>query len=276
MDPLILHHLFIDLETFSSIDIRKSGLYRYAQSPDFQILLLAYSVDGGPVQGLDLTAGEPIPDVLRSMLFDPSVTKHAYNAAFEWYCLSRFFELQRPEEWLPQWHCTMLHGLYCGYPAGLGAIGEALGMAEDKKKMGIGRQLIRDFCSPCKPTKSNGGRTRNLPRHMPEKWKLFIEYNRRDVETEMEVDRRLSRFPVPAEVQAQWITDQTINLRGVAVDMELVCGALELDDRVRSRHLAEAQQLTGLENPNSVAKLAKWLTDETGKEITDLRKSTVK
>lgn len=272
----VLHHLFIDLETYSSIDLAKSGLYRYAQSPDFEILLLAYSIDGGPVVVIDLTGGETIPDELRAMLFDPTVAKHAYNAPFEWYCLSRFFGLKWPEEWLPQWHCTMLHGLYCGYPAGLAAVGQALGMSEDKQKMSIGRRLIADFCKPCKPTKTNGGRTRNLPHHMPEKWELFKEYNRQDVVTEMEVDRLLSRFPVPAEVQAQWVIDQTINLRGVAVDMPMVLGALELDDRVRSEYLEEARQLTGLENPNSVSKLTKWLTKETGEEITDLRKATVK
>ena len=276
MGCLIPRHLYIDLETYSSIDIRKSGLYRYAQSPDFQILLLAYSIDMEPVQVIDLTAGEPVPDWLKTALFDPQTVKHAYNAPFEWYCLSRFFGLKRPEDWLPQWHCTMLHGLYCGYPAGLGAVGEALNMAEDKKKLGIGRQLIRDFCSPCKPTKSNGQRTRNLPHHLPEKWELFKEYNRQDVVTEMEVERRLSRFPVPADVQAQWVVDQTINLRGVAVDPELVQGALILDDRVKEHHLAEARQLTGLENPNSVSKLTKWLTKETGEEVNDLRKSTVK
>lgn len=276
MLPYTLHHLFVDLETYSSIDITKSGLYRYAQSPDFEILLLAYSIDTGPVQVIDLTAGEAIPDELRAMLFDPTVAKHAYNAPFEWYCLSRFFGLEQPETWLPQWHCTMLHGLYCGYPAGLSAVGQALGMSEDKQKMSIGRSLIKDFCKPCKPTKTNSGRTRNLPHHLPEKWELFKEYNRQDVVTEMEVERLLSRFPVPAEVQAQWVIDQTINLRGVAVDMPMVLGALELDDRVRSEYLEEARQLTGLENPNSVSKLTKWLTKETGEEITDLRKATVK
>lgn len=276
-----VHHLSIDIETYSDVDIGKAGLYRYAQSPAFAILLFAYCLDGEPVQVVDLTEpGTYLPQEVVRWLFDPQCVKHAYNAAFEWYCLSRHFKLEEnasypPEMWLPQWRCTMLHGLYCGYPAGLDATGKALGLPQDKQKLAAGKALIRYFCVPCSPTKSNGGRTRNLPHHDPAKWGLFKTYNGQDVVTEMEVDRRLSGFPVSDAVQAQWVTDQIINRRGVGVDTELVAGALEIDSAVRARYVQEAVRLTGLENPNSVAQLAKWLQEETGEEVADLRKATV-
>lgn len=280
-----VHHLSIDIETYSDVDIGKAGLYRYAQSPAFAILLFAYSLDDAPVRVVDLTEpGTYLPEEVVRWLFDPACIKHAYNAAFEWYCLSRHFKL--PEvagggktytalTWLPQWRCTMLHGLYCGYPAGLDATGKALGLPQDKQKMAAGKALIRYFCVPCAPTKSNGGRFRNLPHHDPAKWELFKTYNGQDVVTEMEIERRLSGFPVPDAVQAQWVHDQIINLRGVGVDMDLVAGALEVDSTVRSRYVQEAAALSGLENPNSVAQLAKWLQEETGEEVADLRKATV-
>lgn len=275
-----MHHLSIDIETYSSVDITKSGMYKYAQSPDFQILLFAYSLDSEPVQVCDLTKGGYLPEAVIKHLFDLNTMKHAYNAAFEWYCLSRYFGLCEnrsypPEAWLPQWHCTMLHGLYCGYTAGLDATGRALELPQDKQKLTAGRALIRYFCVPCKPTRTNGNRTRNLPHHDPDKWALFIEYNRQDVITEMEIERRLSNFPVPSEVQAQWVVDQIINTRGVAVDMELVEGALWCGDTVRRQYVTEATALSGLENPNSVAQLTKWLETETGEEIGNLRKETV-
>ena len=276
-----VHHLSIDIETYSDVDIGKAGLYRYAQSPSFTILLFAYSLDGGRVRVVDLTGpGTYLPEEVVRWLFDPACIKHAYNAAFEWYCLSRYFRLDEnrsypPETWLPQWRCTMLHGLYCGYPAGLDPTGKALGLPHDKQKLAAGKALIRYFCVPCTPTKSNGGRIRNLPHHDPAKWELFKTYNGQDVVTELEIERRLSGFPVPEAVQAQWVTDQIINLRGVGVDTELVAGALEVDSAVRARYVQEAVQLTGLENPNSVAQLAKWLQEETGGEVADLRKATV-
>ena len=198
-----VHHLSIDIETYSDQEIGKTGLYRYAQSPVFAILLFAYSLDGGPVQVVDLTQPEArLPAEVIRWLFDPACIKHAYNAAFEWYCLSRFFHLEKnnsypPEKWLPQWRCTMLHGLYCGYTAGLDATGKALGLPQDKQKLAAGKALIRYFCVPCKSTKGNGGRTRNLPRHDPAKWELFKDYCKQDVVTEMEIERRLSGFPVP-------------------------------------------------------------------------------
>ena len=276
----MFRHMSIDIETRSSVPIAEAGLYKYAQSPDFRVLLFAYSLDEAPVRVIDLAQGEAMPREALDALADPLVTKHAYNAAFEWYCLSRFFHLEAnasypPEKWLPQWHCTMLHGLYCGYTAGLDATGRALGLPQDKQKLSAGKALIRYFCVPCKPTKSNGGRTRNLPQHDPAKWELFQTYNGQDVVTEMEIEGRLSHFPVPDSVQAQWVTDQIINARGVAVDMSLVTGALELEAQARQDYIAEAVALTGLDNPNSVAQLTRWLQEETGEEVADLRKDTV-
>lgn len=279
-----MHHLFIDLETFSDVDIGKCGLYKYAQSPAFQILLFAYSLDGAPVQVVDLTQPDTyLPQEVLHWLFNKDCVKHAYNAAFEWYCLTRHFKLPEAENhdgfsaitWLSQWQCSMLHGMYVGYPAGLDAIGRALGLPEDKQKLSAGRALIRYFCVPCTPTKSNGGRTRNLPQHDPAKWELFKTYNGQDVVTEMEIDRRLENFPVPVETQQQWVMDQIINLRGVAVDMELADSAIYLGQTVQEQLTAEARELSGLQNPNSVAQLTKWLQEETGEDLTDLRKDTV-
>ena len=274
-----MHHLSIDIETFSSVNIGKSGLYKYVQSPDFQILLFGYSLDRAPVQVVDLTQpGVYLPQEVVRWMFDPDCIKHAYNAAFEWYCLSKLFNLKSdysPEKWLPQWHCTMLHGLYCGYTAGLDATGKALGLPADKQKLATGKALIKYFCSPCAPTKSNGNRTRNLPRHDPDKWELFKVYNGQDVVTEMEIEHRLSNFPVSPEVQKQWELDQIINARGVAADLDLVDGALWCGDTVRQQRTEEAVKLSGLDNPNSVAQLTKWLEEETGEELTDLRKDTV-
>ena len=269
------HHLNVDIETFSDVPIGKAGLYRYAQSPAFQILLFAYSLDGGPVQVVDLARGETIPREISEALFSPQVIKHAYNAAFEWYCLSRHFCLDMPAEWLPQWRCTMIHALYCAYPAGLDATGKALGLSEETRKMAEGKALIRYFCVPCTPSRSNGERTRNLPDHDPARWELFKRYNARDVMAEMEIERRLSGFPVPAEVQKQWVTDQIINSRGVAVDAELVDGALAINLAGNARSREEAARLTGLENPNSVSQLTAWVEQETGKPLQDLRKDTV-
>lgn len=273
-----MQHLFIDLETFGDINIGNAGLYRYAQSPAFQVLLFGYSADGTPVQVVDLTPPDArLPQEILRSLFDPECVKHAYNAAFEWYCLSRYFGLaeEQATAWLPQWRCSMLHGMYAGYPAGLDAAGRALGLAEDQQKMSVGRALIRYFCTPCSPTRSNGERTRNLPQHDPEKWELFKTYNGRDVAAEMEIDRRLSSVAVPEDVQRQWVLDQIINLRGVAVDMELADGAIYLGETVKAQLLEEARRISGLENPNSVAQLTKWLSEEMDEDVPDLRKDTV-
>lgn len=266
-------HLSIDLETYSDVNLKKAGLYRYVQSPAFEILLFAYSFDGAPTQVVDMAQGEKIPLEVIHALTDPQCLKHAYNAAFEWYCLSKYMGAQLPPS---QWRDTMLHGLYAGYTAGLDATGRALGIPEDKQKLATGKALIRYFCVPCKPTKSNGGRTRNYPHHDPEKWELFKTYNGQDVVAEMEIERRLSVFPVPDFVQKQWETDLLINARGVAVDMDFCEGALELGETIRAQLTDEAVQLSGLQNPNSVKQLARWLSAETGDDITSLRKETIK
>lgn len=266
-------HLSIDLETYSDVNLKKAGLYRYVQSPAFEILLFAYSFDGAPTQVIDMAQGEKIPLEVIHALTDPQCLKHAYNAAFEWYCLSKYMGAQLP---LSQWRDTMLHGLYAGYTAGLDATGRALGIPEDKQKLTTGKALIRYFCVPCKATKANGGRTRNYPHHDPEKWELFKTYNGQDVVAEMEIERRLSVFPVPDFVQKQWETDLLINARGVAVDMDFCAGALELGEIIRAQLTDEAVQLSGLQNPNSVKQLARWLSAETGDDITTLRKETIK
>lgn len=266
------HHLSIDLETYSSVNLKKAGAQAYIRSPDFEILLFAYSLDGGPVQVIDMAQGEAIPTDILAALTAPEYLKHAYNAAFEWGCLSRYMGQELPPS---QWRDTMLHGLYCGYTAGLEATGRALGIPEDKQKLNTGKALIRYFCVPCKPTKANGGRTRNYPHHDPDKWRLFKEYNAQDVEAEMEIARFLSTFPVPAEVQKQWETDLIINARGVAVDMDFVHGALEMGDTVRTELTDEAVKISGLYNPNSVRQLSQWLSDETGEDVSNLRKETV-
>jgi DNA polymerase len=268
-----MHHLSIDLETYSSVPIGKAGAQKYIASDDFQILLFAFSLDNAPVEVVDIASGEVLPAWLREAITSPDYIKHAYNASFEWGCLSKYFGTLPPD----QWRCTMFHGLYCGYTAGLDATGAALGLPEDKRKLNTGKALIRYFCVPCKPTKANGGRTRNLPRHDPERWALFKEYNRQDVVTEMEIERRLSAFPVPDWVQKQWETDLTINARGVAVDMDFVRGALEIGAAEKEDLTREATQISKLQNPNSVKQLVRWLNEETGDEteVTNLTKETV-
>ena len=267
-----MDHLSIDLETFSSVPIQKAGAQKYIQSPDFEILLFAYSLNGVEPVCCDFAQGETLPKWVAEALLDPQCLKHAYNAPFEWGCLSRYMGRQLPPA---QWRCTMFHGLYAGYTAGLDATGRALGLPEDKRKLNTGKALIRYFCVPCAPSKANGGRTRNYPHHAPERWELFKEYNRQDVTTEMEIERRLSAVPVPDFVQKEWETDLIINSRGVAIDMGMVEGALELGATVRNTLTTEAVKISGLNNPNSVKQLASWLESETGEEINGLRKDTV-
>ena len=262
--------LHIDLETYSSVDIKKAGLYKYVQSPDFQILLFAYALDQGPVEVIDCACGEPIPEGIAAMLGDPEVTKVAHNAAFEIYCLNRRFHSP-----VCQWHCTMVHALYCGFPASLDAAGRAMGLPEDRRKMGVGKQLIRYFCTPCVPTMRNGGRTRNLPHHDRAKWQLFKDYCRQDVVTEMEIYRRLAGHPVPEQERQYWILDQHINMAGVRVDMELVAGALQMHGRISDELSEKAKALTGLDNPNSVAQLKGWVEENSGLELESLDKATV-
>jgi DNA polymerase len=266
----IMRTLNIDIETFSSVDITKSGSYKYAMSDDFQILLFAYSIDGQDVKIVDLAQGETVPGEILELLKDKECIKYAYNAVFEWWCLNTA-GIETP---LEQWQCTMVHGLYCGYTAGLAAIGNAMGLPQDKKKLTTGSALIRYFCIPCKATKSNGNRSRNLPQHAPEKWELFKEYCVQDVVTEMEIDRRLSAFPVPDREWKLWQLDTFMNAYGVRVDSELVNGALYIDALSRANLLEEAREITKLDNPNSAKQLLEWL-EEVGEEIENLQKGTV-
>lgn len=265
-----MKQLSIDIETRSSIDIGKAGLYRYAQSDDFKILLFAYRFKDDAVQIVDLEQGEKIPDEVVEALKDPETVKHAYNAAFEWYCLNRAGYVTP----LEQWRCTMIHGLYCGYTAGLDATGKAIGLPQDKRKLATGKALIRYFCVPCKPTKSNGNRTWNLPRHAPEKWELFKEYCRQDVVTESEILRRLDAFPVPDEEEKLWQMDIRMNAFGVKVDTALIDGALQVNEQSTVLLENEARKLTGLENPNSSAQLLNWV-HENRVEMENLQKATV-
>lgn len=255
----------VDIETYSPLDITEVGAYRYAQDPAFEILLLGcISETAETPLVLDLTfISEPKRRLRENYpwLFDASYTKRAHNAAFEWWCLSEYLGLSWSEriDWLQQWECSMIHALYCGLPAQLGALGAALQQPEDALKMKEGKALIRYFCSPCKPTKANGGRTRNLPRHDPEKWALFKRYNGMDVIAERANDRRLAHWPVPEEIQQQWRDDVAMNARGVAVDMDLVNGALLCSAQITAQQTDECKALTGLENPGSRMQLLGWL-----------------
>lgn len=263
-------HLSIDIETRSSIEIGKAGLYRYAQSPDFEIILFAYQMNDAPVEIVDLAQGERIPEWIVEALQSAGVIKHAYNAAFEWYCLNRA-GYRTP---LAQWRCTMAHGLYCGYPGGLDAIGKAIGLPQDRQKLATGKALIRYFCVPCKPTKNNGNRTWNLPKHAPEKWELFKEYCKQDVTAENSILRRLEQFPMPKEEERLWQMDVRMNAFGVRVDEELTDGALYIDERSRQDLMGEAMGITGIDNPNSTVQLMEWL-EKNGTETDNLRKATV-
>ena len=265
-----MHHLSIDIETRSSVDIGKAGAYKYAQSPDFEILLFAYQWNNDPVKVIDLKNGEELPCWLMQALADPNVIKHAYNAAFEWYCLNQ----AGYETPIDQWRCTMAHGLYCGYTAGLDATGKAIGLPQDKQKLTTGKALIRYFCVPCKPTRTNGGRTWNQPWHDKDKWDLFKEYCLQDVVTEREILKRLDLFPMPEEEEHLWQMDVLMNAYGVRVDTDLIEGALYIDQISTQRLTDEAISLTGLQNPNSAAQLLQWLRDN-GTEADNLQKATV-
>lgn len=262
--------LSIDIETRSSVEIRKAGLYRYAQSADFEVLLFAYQMDDAPVEIIDLAQGEKIPEWIVEALQSADVIKHAYNAAFEWYCLNTA-GYRTP---LDQWRCTMAHGLYCGYPGGLDAIGKAIGLPQDRQKLATGKALIRYFCVPCRPTKSNGNRTWNLPKHAPEKWQLFKEYCKQDVTAENSILRRLEQYPVPAEEERLWQMDVKMNVFGIRVDEELTDGALYIDEVSREALMEEAMGITGIDNPNSTVQLMEWL-ERNGTETDNLRKATV-
>lgn len=261
--------LSIDIESYSDVDLSKCGVYKYASSPAFEILLFGYAVDGGAVRVVDLACGEEIPDEIIAALSDESVTKWAFNAMFERVCLSNFLG-----EWLePEgWRCTMVWSATLGLPLSLEGAGTVLGL--EKQKLREGKELIRYFCIPCKPTKSNGGRTRNLPETDPEKWERFKAYNLRDVEAEMQIQQRLSRFPAPDSIWEEYHLDQEINDRGIGVDMELVRQAIAIDTRSRERLISAMQELTALENPNSVQQMKQWLA-ENGLETDTLGKKAV-
>ena len=265
--------LSVDLETFSSINLSKSGVYRYVESPDFEILLFGYSADGGPVQAVDLACGEKLPPEITAALTDESITKWAFNANFERICLSRFLGLPTGEYLEPvQWRCSMVWAATMGLPLSLEGVGAVLGL--ERQKLTEGKDLIKYFCQPCTPTKSNDGRTRNYPYHAPEKWSMFKKYNLRDVETEMSIQARLANFPVPESVWNEYHLDQKINDRGVALDMTLVRQAIDMDGRSRQQLTSAMKKLTELDNPNSVQQIKQWLADN-GLETDTLGKKAV-
>ena len=262
-----------DLETYSSVDLAKCGVYRYCESEDFEILLAAYSIDGGAVQVVDLACGEKLPEEILDALEDETVEKWSYNSQFERICLSRLLGYPAGNYLAPaSWRCSMVWASTLGLPRSLESVGVVLGL--EKQKLTEGKDLIRYFCVPCRPTKANGGRMRNLPEHDPEKWERFKAYNLRDVETEMQIQKRLSNFPVPDTIWEEYHLDQEINDRGIGVDMELVRQAIAMDARSRERLTAAMRELTELENPNSVQQMKQWLADH-GLETDTLGKKAV-
>lgn len=285
---MAIHTLSIDLETFSDVDLKKCGVYKYASSPNFEILLFGVSVDGGEVTVYDLASGDTVPEEIIRALSDDSVIKWAYNASFERVCLSVWLRRNYPQYFSSysieedtvrnyldpsSWRCSLVWGAYMGLPLSLGGIGKVLKL--ENQKMAEGKALIRYFCVPCKPTKANGGRTRNLPEHDPVKWSTFIAYNKRDVETEMAIQQKLSKFPVPEFLWEEYHLDQEINDRGIQLDMVLVEQAIAIDERSREELSAKMRQLTALENPNSVQQMKEWLTKH-GLEVDCLDKKAVK
>ena len=263
----------IDIESYSSVDLAKSGVYRYIESSDFEILLFGYSIDGGDIEVIDLASGEKLPEEIQSALTDPSITKWAFNAQFERICLSKWLGLPNGQYLSPEsWRCTMVWSAYMGLPLSLEGSGAVLGL--EKQKLSEGKDLIRYFCKPCNPTATNGGRLRNLPIHAPDKWSEFKSYNLRDVEAEIAIQEKLSKFPVPEEVWNEYHLDQEINDRGVSLDMPFVNEAIKMDTRSRSELLQKMKRLTDLDNPNSVAQMKNWLSDQ-GLETDSLGKKVV-
>lgn len=279
--------LSLDLETYSSVSLKKAGVYPYAESPNFEILLFGYSVNGGPVHVVDIACGEQIPEPVMSALTDDTVIKWAFNASFERICLSYWLQRHHPEHFksysIPEdsvqnylnpeaWRCSMVWSAYMGLPLSLEGAGAVLKL--DDQKLSEGKELIRYFCVPCAPTKSNGGRTRNLPEHAPDKWTLFKKYNQRDVEAEMAIQQRLHRYPVPDFVWEEYHLDQEINDRGIAIDMSVVENAICLDERSKAELSDKMKSCTSLENPNSVMQLKAWLSEH-GMETDSLGKKAV-
>lgn len=268
-----MKNLEIDIETYSSVNLAKAGVYRYVESEDFEILLFGYSIDGNESVVVDLANGEQIPNEVLNAIKDDSVIKWAFNAQFERVCLSRYLGY-KTGEYLDSssWKCSMVWCAYMGLPLSLEGAGAVLGL--EKQKLTEGKELIRYFCVPCSPTKSNGGRTRNLPHHDMNKWEKFKAYNKRDVEVEMQIQSKLHKFPVPEFVWEEYHLDQDINDRGILVDMDFVNKCIEVDNVSRDRLTVRMQELTNLENPNSVVQMKKWLEDN-GVETVDLGKKTV-
>ena len=265
--------LSIDIETYSSANLAKCGVYRYVEASDFEVLLFGYSVDDGPIKVIDLACGEKIPAEIISALADDNVIKWAFNAAFERICLSRFLGMPTGDYLNPSsWHCSMIWSAVMGLPLSLEGAGAVLKL--QKQKITEGKDLIRYFCQPCNPTKANGGRTRNLPQHAPDKWFAFKRYNLRDVEVELNIQQALSKFPVPDSLWDEYSIDQEINDRGVAVDMTLVRRAIEMDGRSRAELTQAMKNITELDNPNSVAQMKSWLSDN-GLETETLGKKAV-
>lgn len=282
-----MKELSIDLETYSDIDISKCGAYKYAESENFEILLFGVSVDGSPVKVYDLACGDTVPEEILVALSDENVTKWAFNASFERICLSNWLKRHHPEHFFgysikedtaskyldpESWKCTMIWSAYMGLPLSLEGVGAVLKLQDQKLKEG--KDLIRYFCTPCKPTKSNGGRTRNLPQHDSEKWIRFKEYNRRDVEVEMAIKKRLAKYPVPNFIWDEYHLDQEINDRGIMLDMRVVENAIAFDEKSKSTLMLQMQNITGLDNPNSVAQMKEWLS-ENGVEMESLGKKEV-
>jgi DNA polymerase len=268
-----LKTISIDIETYSGTDLNKCGVYKYTEDPDFEVLLFGYAVDGGEVHVVDLALGEKIPADISASLTDENVLKFAFNANFERVCLSRHLGLPTGKYLDPSsWRCTMVWAAYMGLPLSLQGVGAVLNL--DKQKLTEGKELIKYFCSPCAPTKSNGGRTRNRPEDAPEKWSLFKSYNLRDVETEMGIQQKLMKFPAPEFVWDEYHIDQEINDRGVRLDMPLVDTAIRMDTASRQELMDDMRRITELENPNSVSQMRSWLADN-GLETDSLGKKVV-
>lgn len=284
---MTIHEMSIDLETYSDVDIKKGGVYKYAESDNFEILLFAVSINNEPVTVYDLACGDTLPDEILDALVDDAVIKWAFNAVFERVCLSYWLKKHYPDRFKSygatgdtvsnylnpvSWRCTMIWSAYMGLPLSLEGVGAVLGLKDQKMKEG--KDLIRYFCVPCKPTKTNGGRTRNLPHHAPDKWATFKAYNKRDVEVEMGIKEKLHKFPVPDFVWAEYHLDQSINDRGILVDMQLVKNAIAFDERSKADIASQMKDMTDLENPNSVAQMKAWLSDQ-GLETDTLGKKAV-
>lgn len=264
--------LGVDLETYSDLDLKTVGVYRYVEHPSFEVLMIAWAYDDGPVQVVDIKSGEQEPAELYNGLMDKSVIKAAYNAQFERTCLAKHFKAVMPPN---EWRCTMVHAAELGLPSGLGRVAEVLGLAEDKQKMKEGKALITFFCKPCRPTKANKQRTRNLTEHDPDRWEIFLDYCKRDVEAEREVRHRVERFPIARSEQELWEIDQRINDAGVRLDRRLIGQAIALDTQHTEKLMEEAKELTKLQNPNSIAQLKGWIVEQTGLEIGGLTKADI-